>query len=166
MKTLADLKRDAANGKIKLELVERYGESGDEIPERLRGIRTVSKVNTVAIFLINNDGVESELRFGFAKLVEYDGENLTIYTSGERDLTEQERKVLADWQQIEDDYYQSNPYGDVYGYWKRKDYFKNCPYPWLAGHETIRGKRYNYNGKILDNQVKGNAILKYRVYAQ
>lgn len=164
MKTLADLKRDAANGKIKLEMVERFGKTGNEIPETLRGIRTVSKVNTVAIFLTNNDGVESELRLDSAKLVEYDGETLTIYKRGERGLTEQERKILADWQKIEDDYYQSNPYGDVY--WTKKDYFKNCPYPWLAGYETIRGKRYNYNGKILDNQVKGDAILKYRVYAQ
>ena len=75
---LADLKRDAASGKIKLELVERYGKTGEEIPERIRGIRTVSKINTVAIFLANADGVESELRFDSAKLVEYDGKSLTI----------------------------------------------------------------------------------------
>lgn len=161
---LADLKRDAASGKIKLELVERYGKTGEEIPERIRGIRTVSRINTVAIFLANDDGVESELRFVSAKLVEYDGKSLTIYERGERDLTEQEQKILADWQKIEDDYYQRNPHGDAY--WKKKDYFKNCPCPWLAGYETVRGKYYNYNGKVLDNQVRGNAILKYNVYAQ
>ena len=161
---LADLKRDAASGKIKLELVERYGKTGEEIPERIRGIRTVSKINTVAIFLANADGVESELRFDSAKLVEYDGKSLTIYERGERDLTEQEQKILADWQKIEDDYYQRNPHGDAY--WKKKDYFKNCPCPWLAGYETVRGKYYKYNGKVLDNQVRGNAILKYNVYAQ
>ena len=161
---LADLKRDAAGGKIKLELVERYGKTGEEIPERIRGIRTVSKINTVAIFLANADGVESELRFDSAKLVEYDGKSLTIYERGERDLTEQEQKILADWQKIENDYYQKNPHGDAY--WKKKDYFKNCPCPWLAGYETVRGKCYKYNGKVIDNQVRGNAILKYNVYAQ
>lgn len=161
---LADLKRDAASGKIKFELVERYGKTGEEIPERIRGIRTVSRINTVAIFLANADGVESELRFDSAKLVEYDGKSLTIYERGERDLTEQEQKILADWQKIEDDYYQRNPHGDAY--WKKKDYFKNCPCPWLAGYETVRGKYYKYNGKVLDNQVRGNAILKYNVYAQ
>lgn len=164
MKTLADFKRDAASGKIKLELVERFGKTGEEIPERIRGIRTISRVNTVAIFLANDDGVESELHFDSAKLVEYDGESLTIYERCERDLTEQERKILADWQKIEDDYYQRNPHGDAY--WKKKDYFKNCPCPWLAGYETVKGKYYNYNGKVLDNQVRGNAILKYNVYAQ
>ena len=124
MKTLADLKRDASNGKIKLEMVERYGKTGNEVPETIRGIRTVSKVNTVAIFLANNDGVKSELRLDSAKLVEYDGEALTIYARGERDLTEQERKILADWQKIEDAYSQSNPYGDVY--WEKRIILKTA----------------------------------------
>ena len=164
MKTLAQFKRDAADGKIKLEMFERYGETGESIPERCRGIRTVQKVNTVGIMLVTADGLTSELRFDSAKLVEYDGKSLTIYERGERDLTEQEQKILADWQKIEDEYYKQNPYGNAY--WKKKDYFKNCPCPWLAGFETVRGKYYNYNGKVLDNQVRGKAILKYRVYAQ
>lgn len=49
---------------------------------------------------------------------------------------------------------------------KRKDYFKRCPCPWLSGYETVRGKYYNYKGKILDSQIRGNAILKYNVYEQ
>lgn len=163
--TLAQFKRDAADGKIKLEMIERYGETGEAIPERCRGIRTVQKVNTVGIMLVTADGLTSELRFDSAKLVEYDGKSLTIYERGERDLTEQEQKILADWQKIEDDYYKQNPYGDAY--WKKKDYFKHCPCPWLAGFDTVRGKCYrNYNGKILDNQIRGKAILKYKVYVQ
>lgn len=162
MRTLADLKREAASGKIRFEMVERYGETGDAIPERCRGIRAVEKVNTVAILLKATDGITSELRFDSAKLVEYDGESLTIYKRGERELTKQEQKILADWQKIEDDYYKQNPYGDAY--WKKKDYFKHCPCPWLAGYKTVRGKYYNYSGKIIDNQVRGNVILKYRIY--
>lgn len=164
MKTLADLKRNAAAGKIKLELLERYGETGENLPPHCRGIRQVKKVNTVAITLITADGLTSDLRFDSAKLVEYTGEFLTIYERGERNLTEQEQKILADWQKIEDDYYKQNPYGDAY--WKKKDYFKKCPCPWLSGYETVKGKYYNYNGKILDNQIRGKAILKYKVYQQ
>lgn len=164
MKTLADFKRDVKSGKIKLELVERYGKTGEEIPARCRGIRTVQSVNTVGIMLETADGLTSSLDFPPAKLIEYDGKSLTIYERGERDLTDQEQKILADWQKIEDDYYKQNPYGN--SYWKRKDYFKRCPCPWLSGYETVRGKYYNYKGKILDNQVRGNAILKYNVYAQ
>lgn len=162
MKTLADFKRDAANGKIKLEMVERYGKTGEEIEERLRGIRSIIKSNTVGITLITKDGRPSELRYPAAKLIDYDGKFLTIYERGERDLTEQEQEILADWQRIEDDYYSKNPYGETY--WKGKDYFKNCPCPWLDGYKTVRGKYYNYNGKVLDNQIRGRAILKYKVY--
>lgn len=162
MKTLADLKRDAASGKIRFEMVERYGMTGEAIPERCRGIRTVEKVNTVSILLKTADGKTSELRFISANLVEYDGKSLTIYEPGERNLTEQEQKILADWQKIEDDYYKENPYGNAY--WKEKEYFKNCPCPWLIGDETVRGKRYNYQGKVIDNQIRGKAILKYRIH--
>lgn len=98
MKTLADFKRDAASGKIKLEMVERYGNTGEEIPERYRGIRAIQSVNTVEIMLETADGLTSSLDFPPAKLIEYDGKSLTIYERGERDLTEQERKILADWQ--------------------------------------------------------------------
>lgn len=162
MKTLADLKRDAASGKFSFEMVERFGKYGEEIPARCRGIRTVYKVNTAGIILMTSDGLTSSLDFPPAKLMDYDGKSLTIYDRGERDLTEQERETLADWQKIESDYYQKNPCGN--SYWKRKDYFKNCPCPWLGGYETVRGKYYSYNGKILDNQIRGKAILKYRVY--
>lgn len=164
MKKLADFKRDAASGKVKLELVERYGKTGEEIPERCRGIRAIQSVNTVGITLETEHGLTSALDFPPAKLIEYTGKSLTIYESGERDLTEQEQKVLEDWQKIEKEYYEKNPYGDAY--WKKKDYFKHCPCPWLNGYETVKGKYYNYNGKIIDNQVRGKAILKYNVYAQ
>lgn len=163
MKTLADLKRDATSGKIQFELIERYGKFGDEIPKKIRGIRTVEKVNTVAILLKNSEGIISELRFPLsAKLVEYDGETLTIFARGERVLTEQEQKILADWKKIEDDYYLKNPYGDTY--WRRKKYFNSCSCPWLAGYETVKGKYYKSNGKVLDSRVRGDAILKYRIY--
>ena len=76
--TLAQFKRDAASGKIKLELVERFGKTCDEIPERCRGVRTVQKVNTVGITLVTAEGLTSELRFESAKLFEYDGKSLII----------------------------------------------------------------------------------------
>lgn len=164
MKTLADLKRDAADGKIKLELLERYGKTGEDLPPRCRGIRQVKKVNTVAITLITANGLTSELRFDSAKLVEYTGEFLTIYEPGERDLTEQEQKILNEWQRIEKEYTEQNPFCETY--WKKKQYFDSCPYPYLMGNGSVKGKRYSYNQKIIDNQIRGNAILKYKVYNQ
>lgn len=162
MKTLADFKRDAVSGKIKLELIERYGQTGDKIPERCRGIRKVKSVNTVEIMLETENGLTSTLGFPPAKLIEYDGKFVTIFKPGERELTEQEQKVLAEWRRIEAEYEKQNPFGDTY--WKMKDYFKHCPCPWLSGFETVRGKKYNYKGKVVDNQVRGEPILKYRIH--
>lgn len=161
MKTLAELKRNANNGNMKLELVEWYGKIEDGIPERLHGIRKVKGANTVAIILINNNGVESELRLKCAKLVEYDGESLIVYNPGERDTNTEEKAILNELQRMEKEYYEQNPYGDFY--WKKKAYFKDCSCPWMSGYETIKGKKYLYNGKVRDDSVKGEIILKYKV---
>lgn len=163
MKTLADLKRDATSGKIKFELIERYEKTGDEIPERCRGIRTVKKVNSVGILLETADGKTSELEFCPAKLIEYDGKTLTIYQAGTRELNEIEKLILAKWKRVQEEYEKKNPYCS--SYWKMKEYFdkNNCPCPYLAGWEKVRGKRY-MNGKVVDDSIKGKAILKYNIY--
>jgi hypothetical protein len=49
MKTLAELKRDAKAGKISAILVERFGKTGTDIPEMLRGKRKVIDANSVGI---------------------------------------------------------------------------------------------------------------------
>lgn len=161
--SLAELKRQARAGKIKFELTERFGKTGDEIPDFCRGIREVARVNTVAIILVTADGKESELRFNGAKLVEYDGKSLTIYTAGERDVTPEEQAVLNEAQKIRERHLKVNPYGNS-DFWACKQYFENSPCPWMAGYETVRGKRYNYNGKVVDNSVRGRAILRYTIH--
>lgn len=159
--TLTQLKRDANSGKMSLEMIERYGKT-DNFPDRLKGVRKVKKSNTVALILLNADGKESELRFDSAKLIDYTDNNLIIYAPAERDLTEEESKVLKEVERLEKEYYKENPYGEFY--WHKKRYFENCSCPWMSGFETIRGKKYMYNGKVMDNSIKGKAILKYNVY--
>lgn len=162
--TLAELKRNANSGKMKLEIVERYGKTEDDIIERLRGVRKVLRANSVALILQNLSGEESELRIPSAKLIEYDGNFLTVYAVGERDMTEQEKAVLGEWQRIEKEFYENNPYGEAY--WKQVSYFKKCSCPWMSGFDTVNGKKYQYNGKVRDNQVRGAVILKYKVYME
>lgn len=162
--SLSQLKRDAAAGKIKFEMIERYGKTGDEIPERLRGIRSVARVNTVGIMLVTEDGTESELRFDTAKLTEYDGKTLTIYDPAERELTFEEREVLESAQKLQDEYEKKYPYGDG-GFWKVKHFISKSPCPWMDGNKTIKGKRYNYNGKVIDYSIRGKAILKYIIHS-
>ena len=162
--TLAALKRNANSGKMKMEIIERYGKTGDDIIERLRGVRKVLRANSVALILQNLSGEESEMRIQSAKLIDYDGDFLTIYEVGERDLTEQEKAVLDEWQRIEKEYYEKNPYGEAY--WKKVSYFEKCPCPWMSGFDTVNGKKYQHNGKVRDNQIRGAAILKYKVYME
>lgn len=157
--TLSAFKRDAASGKISLELLERYG---DEIPEKMRGIRKISKVNTVGVSLVNEHGEESELRFGSAKLIDYDGKFLTVYEPGQREPTEEEKKVLDKWNAKAEKRLKENPFAEIY--WTKKDYFANSSCPWMSGHETVKGKRYLYNGKVLDKSIRGKQILKYAVH--
>lgn len=162
MKTLADLKRDVQNKNLVFELVERYGSTGDDIPEKLRGKRKAIKTNTVGITLLNSHGEESELSFSTAKLMDYDGESLTVYEKGKRDLTAEEQSVLDTWTKIEMEYEKENPFGD--SFWKRKEYFKNCSCPWMLGFNTVKGNRYlAWEHKVLDNQIRGEVILKYKI---
>ena len=165
MKTLAELKRDAQSGQLRLELIERFGQTGDDIKSTMRGIRKVVGCNSVALSLLNHDGNISELRFGSAKLLEYEDDSLTLYLAAHRELTDEEERILAEWKKIEDECMAKNPFCETY--WKRKDYFARCSCPWLDGSETKRGMKLEYvSGKpmIRDNSIKGEAVLKYKVH--
>lgn len=164
-KTLADLKRDAESGKIAFELVERYGKTVGEIPERLQGIRLVQSVNTVSIYLVNHNGQISCFDYKPASLIEYTEDTLTVYSAGERSLTDEERNILNRWKEIQYEYEKVNPYSDVY--WKKKAFFYDeyPKYRYLAGFEKCCGKRFKYSSEtVLDDRIKGKAILKYKIY--
>ena len=67
MKTLAELKREANAQSISAEMIYRYGE---EIPERLKGIRRATRANTVGVFFRNANGEERVLSIRAASLIE------------------------------------------------------------------------------------------------
>ena len=80
-------------------MIERYGKTGEAIPERLRGIREVSEVNTVGIKLVNQSGAISELSIPRASLINYDGDYLKVYSPGLREPTDAEKSFLANGRQ-------------------------------------------------------------------
>lgn len=160
-KTLADLKRDAAACRIALEIVERFGDTGEAIPEKMRGIRRVVRVNTVGLFLLNSDGRESEMRFSAASLVDYDGETLTIYNPGKREPNAEEKAVLAEEKTLLES--KQNSYDG--GFWAKKAFYAKCACPWMAGWDEIRGKKYEtFSGLVRDSAIKGDPILRYKVH--
>ena len=160
-KTIAELKRNANSGRMCLEMLKWHEAEGDQIPERLRGVRPVLRANTVALILKNNNGHESELRIPAASLMEYDGENLVVYDPGVRPLNDAEQKVLDRVAEI----YKAHENTYNGGFWQVKAYVKDSPCPWMDGHETVKGKRYQpWNKTVRDSAIKGEVILKYRVY--
>lgn len=161
MATLAQLKRDANSGKMSLLLFWRYGATGDDLPNRLRGRRQVIRANSVGL-VIRTGTEETMLYIDNAKLVDYDGETLTVYRPVYRDLTDQERFVLNTWNTKETEYFLKNPFGDSYG--MRKKYFAESPCPWMDGITKVRGKSYvSHKDKVLDHSIRGDVALRYQV---
>jgi len=162
-KSLAQLKRDAASGKIRFEMTEWHGKTGTDIPECLQGIRMVRKVNTVAITLLSGTDGESELYFPAASLVSYDGDSLVIYGPAERPLTEIEERA---WEEIQD-LYNNSPADD--SIWKIKDrkeeIAREAGCPWIHASKKIQGQYHDYSGNIIrDDRVCGDVVLRYKIH--
>ena len=171
-KTLAQLKRDAKAGGMVCELVERYGETGDKIPERLRGQRPLIGANTVAIIFQNADGKPSDLPIKRACLVDYDDEYITVYDFGTRPPTAEEQAVLDEWKKIEESAkYKEDARIDALSdgtstYWRKKWFFDDHKCPWMAGWGGIDeyGKAYEpIRGVVRDVNIRGNVAFKYRI---
>lgn len=162
MTTLAQLKRDANTGKMFLLLFWRYGKTGDELPDRLRGRRTVIRANSVGL-VIRTGTEDSMLYIENAKLIDYDGSILTVYKPAYRTPTDQERLVLNTWGSMETEYLRKNPFGDPF--WKRKAYFAKSTCPWMDGITKVRGKRYlPEKDKVMDYSLRGEVAMRYEVF--
>jgi hypothetical protein len=168
MKTLAELKREAKTGNMYLEMVYRFG---SDIPEKLKGKRKVIGSNSVSISLLTTDGRKSELRLEKASLVEYDGDMLTIYGAGSRELNEKEQDIVNEWKKITSTKeYKEKAYHDAISdggitYWKEKKFFKDKGALYLMGCEKQKGLLYDFNAHlIIDESIKGKKELQYKVY--
>ena len=177
--SLARLKRDAASGRMSLEMLVRLGEpaTDENTPERLKGVRKVVGANSVALKILTADGTkESELRLDRASLTEYDGETLSTFYPGLRPMTADERKVMNEWKAIENDpEYQERLKWDCLTdgsscYWKKKRFFENAGMTHMLGYEKVRGMKLDaralYEGEencVVDESVRGRLMMQYRV---
>lgn len=159
MKTLTQLKKDAQTGNMLLKMIYRMGDTEENIPDRLKGFREVVGSNTVSLMLkIVGSDKTSELRLGPASLVEYDGDTLKIFDPGYRECTEPEKRALTEAENL----CAERPYSEPY--WIKKAYFMKSLYPWMSGYDTIKGKKYDWSRKMVqDNRVKGDLCLAYEV---
>ncbi len=168
MKTLADLKRDANSGVFEARMTIRCG--SNNIPEQLQGWRKIVGSNSVAIFVLRNDGRKSELPLEKASLVEYDGSTLTVFNAGLRDLTEEEQRVVDGWRRIANtEEYKERAINDVYTdgsstYYQEKWYFEDAGFGYLFGHKKERGMIRDFGtGKVRDDRIKGTICMRYEI---
>lgn len=166
-KSLAQLKRDAKTGKYKYKMIYRYGQ---EIPERLQGIRTLVDSNSVSISFLNLNGEKSELNIRSAKLIDYTDDSIVVYGIGKRDLNDVEKKVMDEWEQIcQTPEYQKQSEVDMYTdssstYWKKKFFFTNKKMEHLLGFELVNGKKYDFVSKqVFDCSCRGKKEIEYRL---
>lgn len=161
--SLAQFKRDATTGKMGLQLLERYGkviECSQIVP--------VINVASQSITLKRGDK-ESYLDIPYASLVDYDGEYLYVYSIGSRPLNDKENNVMSAWKKIATtkEYKERAEYDALSDgsstYYQQKAFFLNSSCPYLF--EDKPNLRYNYNkNEVYDAKVKGDCILKYKVF--
>ena len=165
-KTIADLKRDLSIG-TGMEMLKLYDR---EIPEKLQGVRYVVKVKSNGIELNKDKDATkgSFLDYPRASLCDYDGETLTVYDSGSRELTVEEKNILDNVpshrpENREKVIEEAMTDGSGF-YYKDKAYYKENGCEYLSGHETVRGLKYDFNTKkVQDENIKGSIALQYKI---
>lgn len=169
--TLAQLKRDAKNGFISGEIVSYFG--GKEIPEMLRGIRKIVDSNSMGIKFRNTNGEISTLYVKCASLIEYTGDSLTTYSAGIREMTQEERDIMNAWNKIAEtkEFIERQEWDAVSDgsstYYQKKAFFHNSKCPYLFGTTEICGKKRDYaTNMIIDNSIKGEIKIQYKIYRE
>lgn len=170
MKTLAELKRIAKTGTLEARLIKRYNEPIETWPERLKGWRKLVDSNSTSISFLNKDGRKSPLMINRATQVEYDGEHITVYGTGLRDMTPEEERVMKEWEAItQTQKYKDDSWYDMMTdcsttYYQKKHFFQDRDMLYLAGWEYVRGMQYDHKtGKVFDERVHGDVILQYEL---
>lgn len=161
--TLAQFKRDAATGKLGLELLERYGNKVDK-----HEICSIIKVKAKGVVL-QRGNQESDLDLNFASLIDYDGEYLKIYSLGKRLLNDVEMMVMNQWSLISStkEFRERAEYDALSDgsstYYQQKYFFDKslCPYLFTDTPSLYYKPSENV---VYDAKIKGECILKYKVH--
>lgn len=132
--------------------------------------RRISKVQTNAIYLEGeeNNGQGSYLQIPKASLMEYDREHFCVYDFGIREMTAEEKKNEKAAQKEREKYNKENSNSYSGDFWHMKEWYSKCSTPWISpmAHNWIKGKKRGQGkdfNKIMDEGVKGNLILKYKI---
>lgn len=166
--TKADFMRDTKTNKISLMLIggANFEWIKEKRPQNLNP-RSIVKIQTNAIYLSGeeNNGQGSYLEIPAASLMEYTGDTLSIFSPGAREMNQEEKNNVEKAENERKKYQEENPYND--DYWHMKNFYKHCSTPWIYfGNGEVKGKKAgqgSLSGKIIDNSIKGELILQYKV---
>ena len=159
--TLKELKDLCKQKKVSFELIEWYGNTGEQIPEKIRGIYDVTSTFLTMVYIRNAHDNAVGIQF-LKTLFVIENDILTVYEAGTREPDADEQKLLDDWAAKLEHYKKKHANLDVY--WQKTDFFVKAERGYLAGDYTQNGLKYDENtGKIIDESIKGKVILKYRI---
>ncbi len=147
-----------------------YSWLSEKRPEALLP-RTIHKIQTNGIYL-NDKSTRSGtswLEFPPASLMNIEESDtyitVQIFNPGIREMNEDEKKNLEAFQKAEAEYEKENPYSD--SFWFAKGWINKCSTPWISflggktkGKQAAQGGNY---GMIMDDSIKGEMILEYKV---
>jgi hypothetical protein len=164
MKTLAQLKRDLSVG-TKVTLI-----NSETMPEHkfLNLERYVIKTqgNGITLGLKPDDKKGSFMEYPKATGLEYIDDTFTLYTAGERPLTQEEKDILNNMPSKRPENKEKleiEIMTDGNGlYWQDRAYFKDLDMQYLEGYEKIRGLRRSQE-VIQDDTIKGKIDLQYKI---
>lgn len=159
---LSDLKRKLMIGTA-LKLI------GFKIPfsvnnNNLNKIRYVVKIQSNGIYL-NEDKTATKgsfLEYPKASLLEVTEKGFKIFEAGERDLTDEEKKIKENEPKDEEQNKIDMMTDTNTMFYRKKRYYMESGFFYLFGTEKQQGKRYCFNDKkIIDDNIKGELSLEY-----
>ena len=166
MGTLADLKRKLIIGTPITLIYARQGLASNN--KRLNLLRYVIKTQTNGIYLAEDKNATkgSFLELPKASLMDFTEGILSIYTTGLRDLTEEEKQIIANQPKDEEQSRIDMISDGSTMFYREKAYFKekNAEYLFLGNSKVIMGLSFDSNNnKVRDETLKGDLDLKYKI---
>lgn len=167
MSDLAGFEEDVSTGRMLLRLVEHSGRKGREISAYEGRAKVVLGTYPAGIVLNDLSSVYDEEVFlaYHPNLVEYDGEYLTVYRTGKREPTEQERIFQEQWLKWGKEFMEETPTVSVYTLPDHKGKFlSQYGYSYKEWIRLIAGKDFShYDFRVYDDSVKDGIQKRYAV---
>lgn len=169
MKTLADFKRDLNTEGAQIK-GGYFGTTHGNTDEW----RTVVSAQTNGVWL-KGEGGKRFFEYPKANCIEYDGNTLKIFETGWRELTEEEKAVMAEWREIANtEDYKKRAEIDILTdgsstYWQEKGFYERKGMLYLFSHTPTKYLDYNKYNKgealcVRDNSAThGKQIAEYTI---